>query len=81
MEKNARIKTGTRSKTGSARTSMGILLIRVLTYAQNSGGTAGKHNFKSANQATEADAGDELRKYIAGIAQAAVTQEEQANNI
>ena len=32
MEKNARIKTGTRSKTGSARTSTGILLIRVLTY-------------------------------------------------
>ena len=33
MEKNARIKTGTRSKTGSARTSTGILLIRVLTFA------------------------------------------------
>ena len=32
MEKNASIKTGTRSKTGSARTSTGILLIRVLTY-------------------------------------------------
>jgi hypothetical protein len=28
----ARTKTGTRSKTGSARTSTGILLIRVLTY-------------------------------------------------
>jgi hypothetical protein len=50
-------------------------------YAQNSGGTAGKHNFESANQAAEADAGDELQKYISGIAQAAVTQEEQANNI
>ena len=50
-------------------------------YAQNSGGTADKHNFESANQAAEADAGDELQKYIAGIAQAAVTQEEQANNI
>ena len=41
-------------------------------YAQNSGGTANKHNFESANQAAEADAGDELRKYIAGIAQAVV---------
>ena len=50
-------------------------------YAQNSGGTAGKHNYKSANQAAEAKAGDELRKYIAGIAQAAVTHEEQAANI
>ena len=48
---------------------------------KNSGGTAGKHNFESANQAAEADAGDKLRKYIAEIAQAAVTQEEQANNI
>jgi hypothetical protein len=50
-------------------------------YAQNSGGTAGKHNFESVNQAAEADAGDKLRKYNAGIAQAAVTQEYQANNI
>ena len=50
-------------------------------YAQNSNGTAGKHNFESMNQATKADAGDELRKYIAGIAQAVVTQEEQAANI
>ncbi len=50
-------------------------------YAQNSNGTAGKHNFESTNQATDADAGDELRKYIAGIAQAAVSQEEQAANI
>ncbi len=32
MEKNAHINTGTNSKTGSARTSTGILLIRVLTY-------------------------------------------------
>ena len=32
-------------------------------YAQNSSGTAGKHNFESANQATEADAGDDLQKY------------------
>jgi hypothetical protein len=50
-------------------------------YAQNSGGTAGNHNFESANQAAEADAGDKLQKYIPGIAQAAVTQEEQAANI
>ncbi len=50
-------------------------------YGQNSNGTSGKHNFKSTNQATKADAGDELRKYIAEIAQAAVTQEEQAANI
>ena len=32
MGKNARTKTGTRSETGSARTSTGLLLIRVLTY-------------------------------------------------
>jgi hypothetical protein len=50
-------------------------------YAQNSGGTARKHNYESANQTAKADARDELRKYIAGIAQAAVTQEEQAANI
>jgi hypothetical protein len=35
MEKNARIKTGTRSKTGSARTSTGILLIWVPTYVRS----------------------------------------------
>ncbi len=50
-------------------------------YEQNSGGTAGKHNFESANQATEADHGDELYQYIARTAQAAVKQEEQATNI
>jgi uncharacterized membrane protein YgcG len=50
-------------------------------YAQNSGGTAGKHNFESVNQAAKADARNELWKYISGIAQAAVTQEEQAANI
>ncbi len=49
-------------------------------YAQNSGGTAGKHNYKSVNQIAKADAGDELWKYIAGIAQS-VIQEEQAANI
>jgi hypothetical protein len=50
-------------------------------YTQNSGGTAGKHNFESANQATKANCGNELIQYIAGIAQAAVKQEEQAANI
>jgi hypothetical protein len=50
-------------------------------YEQYSGGTAGKHNFKSANQATEANCSDELHQYIAGIAQAAVKQEEQAADI
>jgi hypothetical protein len=50
-------------------------------YKQNSGGTAGKHNFKSANQATKADCSNELCQYLAGIAQAAVKQEEQAANI
>jgi len=49
-------------------------------YAQKSNGTARKHNFESTNQAAEADAGD-MQKYIAGIVQAAVTQEEQATNI
>ncbi len=50
-------------------------------YKQNSGGTAGKHNFESANQATKVNSGDERCQYIAGIAQAAVKQEEQAANI
>ncbi len=50
-------------------------------YEQNSGGTAGKHYFESANQATKADCDDELHQYVVGIAQAAVKQEEQATNI
>ncbi len=50
-------------------------------YQQNSGGTASKHNFESANQATKANCSNELCQYIAGIAQAAVKQEEQAANI
>jgi hypothetical protein len=50
-------------------------------YKQNSGGTVGKNNYKSANQTTNANSSGELRKYIAGIAQAAVAQEEQAANI
>ena len=48
---------------------------------QNSSSTASTHNFKSSNQAAEAYAGDKLQQFIAGIAQAAVTQEEQAANI
>ncbi len=55
--------------------------LNLYRHEQNSGCTAGKHNFKSVNQATDADCGDELLQYIAGIAQAAVKQEEQAANI
>jgi hypothetical protein len=50
-------------------------------YKQNSGGTAIKHSFESANQATEANRGDKLWQYIAGITKAVVAQEEQAANI
>ncbi len=50
-------------------------------YKQNNCGKVGKNNYESANQTTNANSGDELRKYIAGIAQAAVAQEEQAANI
>ncbi len=50
-------------------------------YKQNSGSTAGKHNFKSTNQATKANRSNELCQYIARIAQAAIKQEEQAANI
>ncbi len=50
-------------------------------YAKNSGDIAGKHNFESANQAAKADARDKQQKYISGITQAAVTQEEQVTNI
>ena len=50
-------------------------------YAKNSGDIAGKHNFESANQAAKADARDKQRKYISGITQATVTQEEQITNI
>jgi hypothetical protein len=50
-------------------------------YEQNSSGTVGKNNYQSANQTTNADSSDELYKYIAGIMQAAVAQEEQAANI
>jgi hypothetical protein len=50
-------------------------------YKQNSGNTAGKHNFESANQASEANHNNKLRQYIARIAKAVVAQEEQAANI
>jgi hypothetical protein len=48
---------------------------------KNSCGTVGKNNYKSANQTTKANSGNELHKCIAEIAQAAVAQEEQAANI
>jgi hypothetical protein len=50
-------------------------------YEHNSGGTAGKHSFESANQATKADCSNKLQQYIAGIIKAVVIQEEQATNI
>jgi hypothetical protein len=50
-------------------------------YKQNSGGTVGKNSYKSTNQTTAANSGNELHKYTAGIVQAAVSQEEQAANI
>ncbi len=45
-------------------------------YKQNSGGTASKYSFESANQATKADRGNKLQQYVAGIAKAVVFQEE-----
>jgi hypothetical protein len=50
-------------------------------YEQNSSGTVRKNNYESANPTTNANSSDELHKYIAGIPQAAVAQEEQAANI
>jgi hypothetical protein len=50
-------------------------------YEQNSGGTAGKHKYESANHTADADKGDELRKYITQIAAAAVAKEEKHNEI
>jgi hypothetical protein len=50
-------------------------------YKQNSGGTAGKHSYESANQATKANCSDELRQYIARNAKSGFAQEEQAANI
>ncbi len=41
-------------------------------YKQNSGKTVGKNNYESANQTTDANSGNEMHKYIAGIAQAAI---------
>jgi hypothetical protein len=50
-------------------------------YEQNSSGMACNYSLESANQATKANRGNKLRQYIAGIAKAAVAQEEQAANI
>ena len=50
-------------------------------YEQNSGGTAGKHKYESANHTADADKGDELRQYIAQLAAAAVAKEEKHNEI
>jgi hypothetical protein len=66
---------------GKAKTSFEGLVKDYEIYEQNSGGTVGKNNYERAFQTTNANSGDELRKYIAGIAQAAVAQEEQAANI
>ena len=49
------------------------------TYSQNSGGTAAKQGYDSANMA--ADVGDELRRYIQAIATAAAADKESAANI
>ena len=49
------------------------------TYTQNSGGTAAKQGYKSANMA--ADVGNKLRKYIQEIAMAAAVEKESAANI
>ncbi len=48
-------------------------------YTQNSGGTAAKQGYKSANMA--ADVGNKLRKYIQEIAMAAAVEKESAANI
>ncbi len=65
----------------NAKTYLKGLVRDYKVYKQNSGGTAGKHNFESANQASKANRGNEQHHYIARIAQAAVKQEEQAANI
>ncbi len=71
----------TKNDFNKAKTYFKGLVRDYKVYEQNSSGTAGKHNFESANQATKANCGNELCQYIAGIAQAAVKQEEQATNI
>jgi hypothetical protein len=50
-------------------------------YEQNSGSTAGKSKYKSANHAADAAKGDELRQYIAQIAAAAFAKEEKHDEI
>jgi hypothetical protein len=71
----------TKNDFNNAKTYIEGLVRDYKVYKQNSGGTASKHNFKSVNQATKANRGNELWQYIAGIAQAAVKQEEHAANI
>ena len=50
-------------------------------YEQNSGGTAGKNKYESANHAADTAKGNELCQYIAQIAAAAVAKEEKHNKI
>jgi len=50
-------------------------------YEQNSGGTADKNKYESANHAADAAKGDELRQYIAQIAAAAVAKEEKHDEL
>ena len=50
-------------------------------YEQNSGSTASKNKYESANHATETAKGDELRQYIAQIAAAAVAKEEKHDEL
>ncbi len=44
-----------------ATTYFEVLVRDYEVYKQNSGSTAGKHRYKSANQATKADCGNKLR--------------------
>jgi hypothetical protein len=46
------------------------------TYEQNSGGIMGKSKYESANQAKEAEQGDELREYMGKIATTAFARKE-----
>jgi hypothetical protein len=50
-------------------------------YEQNSGGTAGKNKYESANHAADAAKGNELRQYVAQITAAAVAKEEKHDEI
>jgi hypothetical protein len=50
-------------------------------YEQNSGGTAGRGKYKSANATADANKGDKLWQHIATIAAAAAAKDEMAANI